>query len=73
MDKKFSVVEDGKTIEYEIVKLCKNNNINYIIYRDKENIYASRYTIVKDNIILDEIIDEKEWDFLDKCLGEINE
>ena len=73
MENKFSVLEDGIEKEYKIVKLCKNNNINYIIYSDGKNYYGSRYELTNKKLVLDEIINDEEWDFIDKCLGEIDE
>lgn len=73
MEKKFSVLENGITKEYEIVKLCKNNNINYIIYKDNDDIYSSRYKSIDGKIMLEEILNDDEWDFIDKCLGEKDE
>lgn len=73
MENKFSVLEDGIEKEYRIVKLCKNNNINYIIYSDGKNYYGSKYELIDKKLVLDEIINDEEWDFIDKCLGEIDE
>ena len=69
----FKVTENGKEIEYEIVKISKFNNNSYIIYKDNENYYAARYNIIGDKIQLDEILDENEWDFIDEELNTINE
>ena len=59
--------------EYEIIKLCKRDNINYIIYKDNDNYYSSRYNIKNNKIELSLIENDDEWDFIDKCLGDINE
>ena len=48
--------------------------INYIIYTDNdEDYYASRYSIVNDSVILDEIILDEEWDYIDKVLEELGD
>jgi len=73
MNNEFKVIEDGNEVTYEIVKLCKNNDNNYIIYRDDKDYYASRYTIYDNKIQLDEIETNNEWDFIDMELKKINE
>lgn len=69
IDNKFKVIEDNQEKEYEIVKLCKNKGINYIIYKDNDVYYASRYSVIDNKIMLDEIIDDSEWDFIDMELN----
>lgn len=69
------IMENGIEKEYEIFGFCNNPklNKNYIIYTDKkdDSYYASRY-IIKDNyLVLEEIIDDEEWDFLDMELSKI--
>lgn len=73
MDNKFSIMENNIMTEYEIIKLCKRDNINYIIYKDNDNYYSSRYNIKNNKIELSLIENDDEWDFIDKCLGDINE
>ena len=73
MDNKFNVIENGTIKEYEIVKLCKRNDIDYIIYKDNNDYYSSRYSIKNNKIELNSIENDDEWDFIDKCLGDINE
>ena len=69
MENKFSVDIDNISYEYEIVKLCKRYNINYIIYKDNDDYYASRYNVVNGKIQLDEIENDYEWDFIDSELN----
>ena len=71
----FKVIEDGKLKEYLAVKLCTYKNNNYIIYHEpgKKDCYASRYYLVNDNIVLDEVKTDDEWDYLEKVLGGKNE
>ena len=73
MNNKFKIFEDGRETTYEIVKLCKNNGYNYIIYKDNDNYYASRYNVINNKIELDGIIDDNEWNFLDQELNKIYE
>lgn len=72
MENTFKVLIDGKEIKYEIVKLCKNNGHNYIIYKDKEEYYASRYNVINNKIELDEIVSDNEWDYIDQELNKID-
>lgn len=73
MNNVFKVIEEGIEKEYQIVKLCKNNNINYIIYKDDIDYYASRYDIIDNKIQLNEITDDNEWDFIDQELNKLYE
>lgn len=59
--------------EYYILNYVKNPNTNktYILYtesKDSDTVYASTYSIVKGELILDEITTDEEWDYLDKVL-----
>ncbi len=68
-DNYFKVLENDIEKEYKIIKAFKHKDINYIIYTDNdEDYYASRYSIVNDSVILDEIILDEEWDYIDKVL-----
>ena len=73
MKNEFVVNENGLEVRYEIVKLSKYNGNNYIIYKDNDNYYASRYDIIDNKIQLDEIIGDDEWDFIDKELMILDE
>ena len=73
----FKVVQDGKEINCEVVLTFsdKNNNIDYIVYtdgtKDENNdfeIYASRYSKVGNDIILQDIENEYEWNLVDNML-----
>lgn len=72
-DNKIQIVQDGKIIEYDIVMLCKNQELgySYVIYSDNDKYYANRYKIIKGNLILEEIDNDKEWDFIDKELEKV--
>ena len=73
-DKTFKVMVDGNLKEYEIIKILapKNSEYRYIVYKDDNDTFASRY-IVKDNeIILKDIENESEWNYIDERLGKIN-
>ncbi len=69
----FEVEEKGKKINFIIIKFFKRNDINYIIYKekDKDEIYASRYEIKDDNLILNEIENDDEWDYIDLVLEDL--
>lgn len=73
MENKFSVDINNNTYEYEIIKLCKKDNYNYIIYKDNDGYYASRYIVIDNKIQLEEIEDDSEWDFIDSELNKKNE
>ena len=73
MKNEFVVNENGLEVRYEIVKLSKYKGNNYIIYKDNDNYYASRYDIIDNKIQLDEIIGDDEWDFIDKELMILDE
>ena len=73
-DNYFKVLENDIEKEYKIIKAFKHKGINYIIYTDNdEDYYASRYSIVNDSVILDEIILDGEWDYIDKVLEELGD
>jgi len=73
MDNKFMIDINDITYEYEIVKICKNNDHNYLIYKDSNGLYASRYDVIDNKIQLDEIIDDSEWDYIDSELNKLDE
>jgi len=73
----FKIIEDGKEIVCDIVLTFRDNNndINYIVYtdgtKDEEGeleVYASRYKKVDSSFILDEIVNDYEWDLIDNML-----
>lgn len=71
MDNTFKV--DDK--EYKIIKiLAPSNSMNrYIVYTDDTNeLYASRYEIVDDNIVLKDIDTESEWKYINERMAEID-
>ena len=72
--------ENGNERECEVIMFYQNdeNNMNYIFYTDNQldqegnlNLYASRY-FGEDGkgMVLEEIVDENEWNSLEKVLGE---
>lgn len=71
----FTVIENGELKEYIVVKLCTYRNNNYIIYHTpgEDDCHASRYYLANDNIVLDEIRTDDEWNYLEKVLGDNNE
>ena len=73
----FKIIEDGKEIVCDIVLTFRddNNDINYIIYTDgtkdedgELEIYAFRYKMVEGSFILEEIVNDYEWDLIDNML-----
>lgn len=73
----FKVIYNGKEINCEIVLTFTDNNngINYIIYtdgtKDSNNeleVYASRYILENNNLVLKEIENDYEWDLIDNML-----
>lgn len=75
MDNKFSVNSNGIIKEYNIIKILapKDFEHKYIIYTDKDNNYfASRFVNVNGDIILEDIDNEFERDYIDKRMEEIN-
>ncbi len=73
-DNCFTVTENNQVKEFKIIKVFKYKKNNYIIYTDNDiDYYASRYSIVNDSIILDEIEYEEEWDYIDKVLEQLGD
>lgn len=77
---KFKVIEDGKEIECNIIKMFRDgsNNINYVIYTDgtkdengKLEIYSSRYDIEGNDFVLKPIENDYEWNLIDNMLSTI--
>lgn len=68
----FKIVEDEKVINCKSVLTFtdENNNINYIVYTEEndDNIYASRYIVQKQDIILKPIENDSEWNLIDNML-----
>ena len=73
----FKVFDGEKEIICDVLLTFKDNNndINYIVYTDgtkDENeeleIYASRYILENDKIILKDIENDYEWDLIDNML-----
>ncbi len=73
-DNYFTITENNQVKEFKIIKVFKYKKNNYIIYTDNDiDYYASRYSIVNDSIILDEIEYEEEWDYIDKVLEQLGD
>ncbi len=73
-DLTFKVNENGKMINYNIIKYFKYKNKNYIIYSEENNdeIYASSYLIENNELILNKIESDEEWDYIDSVLEDID-
>lgn len=71
----FSINDNGNIIEYKIIKILTpaNSQYQYIVYTDNDNdYYASRYELVNDNVILKPILEEYEWDYINKFMEEVD-
>lgn len=76
MEETFKVIENDKEVEYIIFKKCYYNKSTYIIYYEKNKIndlYASKYKIEDNKLILDEINTNEEWEYLEKIMEICNE
>ncbi len=73
-DLTFKVNENGKIINYNIIKYFKYNGKDYIIYNEenKDEIYASSYIIENNELILNKIETESEWDYIDLVLEDMD-
>ena len=69
----FEVTENGLKIHYNIIKYIHNDQTNkdYVVYSEEndDRLYASSFTIVDDELELDEIETDAEWDYIDQVLG----
>ena len=55
--------------EYEIVKSVQKDNDNFLIYKGKNNeLYASKYEIINNELVLNPIESDKDWDYLDSIM-----
>ncbi len=73
-DLTFKVNENGKIINYNIIKYFKYKDKNYIIYNEenKDEIYASTYVIENNELILNKIDTDEEWDYIDLVLEDMD-
>lgn len=77
-DLSFTVKGDnGEEIKCDILFTFENNKKNYVVYTDNTTdeegelvVLASLYTLEDDNIILEEIKTDAEWDLVDEKLEE---
>lgn len=77
-DLSFTVKGDnGEEIKCDILFTFENDNKNYVVYTDNTTdeeeelvVLASLYTLEDDNIILEEIKTDAEWDLVDEKLEE---
>ena len=70
-DIKFKAInETGKEIEYLILDKFSKNNKNYIIYIEegKNDIYASLYDVINNEINIIQIENEEDYDIVDEYL-----
>ena len=73
----FKILKNGKEITCDIIISFKDksNDINYVVYtdgtKDKDGdleIYASRYIMNDDKVILNPIENKYEWNLIDNML-----
>lgn len=59
--------------EYRVINIVapKNGKYQYIIYTDGQEIFASRYVVNNKHVILSDIEEEYEWEYIDKILMEV--
>ena len=73
----FSIINDGKEIKCKSILVFRddNNDINYIVYNEEndDNIYAARYILENDEIVLEPIEHEQEWNLIDNMLESCGE
>ena len=63
--------KDNKKIECEILFTFEENNKQFIVYIDnEENILSSYYELKDNKLILTPILDDKDYDIVDKYLEE---
>lgn len=74
----FEIIQDSKKITCKTLFTFKDEakNINYIVYTDESKndddnlkIYASRYVLENNNIVLKEIENDSEWDMIDEMIS----
>ena len=75
----FNVIDiNGINIKCDILGMFEHDNKKYVIYTDCEDaniekeVYASLYELdEKGNMVLMPILNNDDWDIVDKFLGEI--
>lgn len=67
-DNTFKINKDDKTYEYTILKVLVPDNIKfkYLIYTDGSENFASRFDIVDEQIVLNPIEEEYEWNYVNE-------
>lgn len=74
-DNTFKIKVDDKEIEYTIIKILlpKDMPYKYVIYtEDNKEIYASRFNIENDQVILENIENQYEFDYIDSEMEKDN-
>lgn len=59
--------------EYKIIKILNpsNSENKYLVYTDKNGeCYASRYVVENNDIVLYDIAEQYEWDYIDERMEE---
>lgn len=68
---------DGE--KYKVIKMLYNDKTDksYIVYencnKEDKNIYASTFSFAGNQLVLDEITSDEEWNFIDSELGDVYE
>ena len=80
-DMNFEVTnEKGEKINCQVLHTFVNNDINYMIYTDNEKdedgnieVLATRYTLEGNTLNLEPLINDEEWDLVDKEWSKVYE
>lgn len=69
----FTIIDNhNNEFKLKMIHTFSHSNINYIIYLDKDDeIYASRYHLKDGKYILNDIVDDAEWDIVDNELAKL--
>ena len=66
-----TIFDGKKDVNYKVIDVFSTNNINYIIFTDDNDIYASRYNILDGKFVFDDIESPEEWKMIDERIGSI--
>ena len=71
----FNVIDsEGNKVQCDIIGMFVHDNKNFIIYTDSQQsdsekeVYASLYKISDNNMLLIPIVQESDWDLVDRYL-----
>ena len=64
-----TIFDGTSNINYEVIDVFNSNGINYIVFTDDNNIYASRYTVKNGNFSFQDIENDFEWQMIEKRIN----